>query len=193
MQETCRRCGFDSWVGKIPLEKEMATHSSISVGIIPWTEESGRLQSMGYKELETTEQQTNQPINSSSKKHLLYVGCRRHCCESDISAPAEMELNTVGGRQDVLYKAPTYFLIELSNRKMFYQRVNACCFLFSFNNRNCQVLLRIRRHRKITLQQILLRRIICGLSCINREWVGSSILRNGKPSQPRQPHLSVTL
>ena len=31
------------------LEKEMATHSSILAWRIPWTEEPGRLQSMGYK------------------------------------------------------------------------------------------------------------------------------------------------
>ena len=30
-----------------PLEKEMTTHSNILAGIIPWTEEPGRLQSMG--------------------------------------------------------------------------------------------------------------------------------------------------
>ena len=30
-----------------PLEKEMATHSSTLAWIIPWTEEPGRLQSMG--------------------------------------------------------------------------------------------------------------------------------------------------
>ena len=30
-----------------PLEKEMATHSSILAWSIPWTEEPGRLQSMG--------------------------------------------------------------------------------------------------------------------------------------------------
>ena len=30
-----------------PLEKEMVTHSSILVWKIPWTEEPGRLQSMG--------------------------------------------------------------------------------------------------------------------------------------------------
>ena len=30
-----------------PLEKEMATHSSILARKIPWTEEPGRLQSMG--------------------------------------------------------------------------------------------------------------------------------------------------
>ena len=30
-----------------PLEKEMATHSSILASKIPWTEEPGRLQSMG--------------------------------------------------------------------------------------------------------------------------------------------------
>ena len=37
-----------------PLEKEMATHSSILAQRIPWTEEPGRLQSMGHKELDTT-------------------------------------------------------------------------------------------------------------------------------------------
>ena len=30
-----------------PLEKEMATHSSILAGRIPWTEEPGGLESMG--------------------------------------------------------------------------------------------------------------------------------------------------
>ena len=33
--------------GEDPLEKEMATHSSILAWRIPWTEEPGRLQSMG--------------------------------------------------------------------------------------------------------------------------------------------------
>ena len=33
--------------GEDPLEKEMATHSSIPAWKIPWTEEPGRLQSMG--------------------------------------------------------------------------------------------------------------------------------------------------
>ena len=38
-----------------PLEKEMATHSSILAWEIPWTEEPGRLQSMGVaKELDMT-------------------------------------------------------------------------------------------------------------------------------------------
>ena len=34
------------------LEKEMATHSSILAWKIPWTEELGRLQSMGVQELD---------------------------------------------------------------------------------------------------------------------------------------------
>ena len=38
-----------------PLEKEMATHSSILSWRIPWTEEPGGLQSMGLKESDTTE------------------------------------------------------------------------------------------------------------------------------------------
>ena len=39
-----------------PLEKEMAIHSSTIAWKIPWTEEPGRLQSMGTrKELDTAE------------------------------------------------------------------------------------------------------------------------------------------
>ena len=37
-----------------PLEKEMASHSSILAWRIPWTEEPGRLQSMGSQELDMT-------------------------------------------------------------------------------------------------------------------------------------------
>ena len=36
---------FNPWVGKIPLEEEMATHSNILIWRILWTEEPGRLQS----------------------------------------------------------------------------------------------------------------------------------------------------
>ena len=40
--------------GEDLLEKEMATHSSILAWEIPQTEESGRLQSTGSQELDTT-------------------------------------------------------------------------------------------------------------------------------------------
>ena len=46
MQETWVR----SLVREDPLEKEMATHSSILAWEIPWTEEPGGLQSMGSQE-----------------------------------------------------------------------------------------------------------------------------------------------
>ena len=38
-----------------PLEKEMATHSSILAWKIPWTEEPGGLQFVGLQESDTTE------------------------------------------------------------------------------------------------------------------------------------------
>ena len=37
-----------------PLEKEMATHSSILAWEIPWAEEPGGLQSMGLQEMHMT-------------------------------------------------------------------------------------------------------------------------------------------
>ena len=39
---------------KDPLEKEMATHSSILAWEIPWIEEPGELWSTGHKESDTT-------------------------------------------------------------------------------------------------------------------------------------------
>jgi len=42
-----KRRGFDLWVRKNPLEEEMAALSSVLAWRIPWTEEPGRLQSVG--------------------------------------------------------------------------------------------------------------------------------------------------
>ena len=46
-----KRLGFNPWVRKIPLEEGMATHSSILVWRMPWTEEPGGLESMGSQRL----------------------------------------------------------------------------------------------------------------------------------------------
>ena len=50
---------WETWILSLdqedPLEKEMATHSSILAWRIPWTEELGGLQSTGHKESDMTE------------------------------------------------------------------------------------------------------------------------------------------
>ena len=43
----CRRPEFDPWVGKIPWRRKWQPTPSILAWKIPWTEEPGRLQSMG--------------------------------------------------------------------------------------------------------------------------------------------------
>ena len=61
------------------LEEEMATHSSILSWEIPWTEDTGRLQSMGVtKELDTTEW-----LNNNNKDEWRNSHCtspREQCC-----------------------------------------------------------------------------------------------------------------
>ena len=48
----------EMWVHSLgwedPLEEEMATHSIILAWEIPWTEEPGKLQSMGWQESDMT-------------------------------------------------------------------------------------------------------------------------------------------
>ena len=55
------RHGFDPWIKKIALEKEMATRSSILAWKIPWTVEPGGYSPWGPKrvrhDLETKKQQ----------------------------------------------------------------------------------------------------------------------------------------
>ena len=65
----------ETWVRSLgredPLEKEMATHSSILAWRIPWTEEPGGLHSpRGCKESETAEQ-PHFPSNSTYLKGYL--------------------------------------------------------------------------------------------------------------------------
>ena len=68
MQET----GIRSLGGEDPLEKGMATNSSIHAWEMPWTEEAGRLQSRG---LQTVGQDlaTKQPQHKSY--NCLWLGC----------------------------------------------------------------------------------------------------------------------
>ena len=53
-----KRPGFDPWVGKIPLEEETATLSSVLAWSISWTEEPVGLQSTGSQRVNTTD-----PVN----------------------------------------------------------------------------------------------------------------------------------
>ena len=59
----------ETWVHSLgqedPLEKEMATHSSILAWKILWTEEPGGLQSMGLQRVDTIERLTLSLYNSS--------------------------------------------------------------------------------------------------------------------------------
>ena len=56
----------------------MATHSSILVWAIPWTEEPGGLQSMGSKESDTTEHQQYTHTHTHTHTILLKEDCHMY-------------------------------------------------------------------------------------------------------------------
>ena len=68
---TVRETGVRSLGWEDPLEKEMATHSSILAWRITWTEEPGKLQSRRVTKLNTTEQLTL----SLFSPHIPYTPC----------------------------------------------------------------------------------------------------------------------
>ena len=74
MQETHRKHIFSSWV-QIPLEKEMATYSSILAWEISWTEELDGLQSMVSQRVRhvlMTKQQKTQANGRWERNHLIF-------------------------------------------------------------------------------------------------------------------------
>ena len=66
----------ETWVQSLgqvdPLEREMATHSSIAWRI-PWTKEPGGLQSIGCKESDTTEQVIHTHTHTHTHIILKYI------------------------------------------------------------------------------------------------------------------------
>ena len=66
----------ETWVQSLgqedPLEKEMATHSCVLAWKIPWTEELGRLQSMGSQESDMTEELNQQVYINYAPINLIF-------------------------------------------------------------------------------------------------------------------------
>ena len=64
----------ETWVQPLgregPLEKEMATHSSVLVWRIPWTEEPGGRQSMGSQSRTRLSDFTSSHLGTTSKSSL---------------------------------------------------------------------------------------------------------------------------
>ena len=73
MQET----QVPSLGGEDPMEKGMATHSSILAWKIPWTEEPGGLQSIELQSVDMTEQLNHHTVNPESEhvqtKDILFI------------------------------------------------------------------------------------------------------------------------
>ena len=72
IRQQCGRPGFDSWVGKIRWRRAWQPTPIFLPGESPWTEEPHRLQSMGSKELDTTER-------LSTALSLIFVSLIKVC------------------------------------------------------------------------------------------------------------------
>ena len=73
---------------KDPLEKEMAAHSSILAWRIPWTEEPGRLQSLGSQESDMTERLNrhhHHDLYTKKKKKKVYIYIYRKLSRNEFS------------------------------------------------------------------------------------------------------------
>ena len=66
----------DPCVGRSSQEKGMATHSNILAWRIPWTEETGGLQSMGSQESDTTEQLTLSLFSQTVSSPEIHTLCK---------------------------------------------------------------------------------------------------------------------
>ena len=75
----------ETWVqslgGEDPLEKGMATHSSILAWRIPWTEEPGGYNLWGFKELDTIEQLTYTHTHTHTHTTHTHTHTHTYICQ----------------------------------------------------------------------------------------------------------------
>ena len=123
MQET----QFLSLGWKDPLEKEMATHSSILAGVIPWTERIlGGLQSMGPQRVDK-EPGGLQSMGSQRARHswvteLVYMHTQAaktsHACSGYPASHRRQWLQISGGLLEGGTDAPCQKLLKCSKKQL---------------------------------------------------------------------------
>ena len=79
----CRRLRFNSWVGKIPWRRAGQPTPVFLPVESPWTEEPGRLQSMGHKELDRTSRLNNCVSDIEETNEASAYRLPDHLCVSD--------------------------------------------------------------------------------------------------------------
>ena len=104
-----KRHEFNPWVRKIPLEKEMATHSSIIACRIPWTEEPGGLQFMGSQRVR------------HDWSNITYI----HSLDVNLSKLQERVKGRKVSRAAVLGVTESDTTLQLNNNKIIFYDV--CC------------------------------------------------------------------
>ena len=132
----------ETWIQSLgqedPLEEETATHSSIIIWEIPWTDEPGRLQSMGSQsqiQLSTILEQTTlsqhlATYHEWSWPHSYPQGW------SMISGPSQWDLATVHNRWP---KSGQSGLAKVNSWTLFEQWENwTCSFLMNMNRKRLE-------------------------------------------------------
>ena len=116
-----RRPGFDPWVEKIRGRKKWPPTPVFLAWEIPWTEEPGRLQSMGSKESDTTEQLIFSHPTSTWNVATLKV-----------TFPSSLFTNTHSNLQPRFLRLTSYS-VQMGTRlcRFYVLRVSWICSLFT--------------------------------------------------------------
>ena len=126
VESTCQRrtLGFDLWIRKIPLEEEMATHSSILAWETLQTVEPGWLQSMGSQsqtQLSTLhhykkEKQTLQTVGPPSAGQSTLLDCFPVHVNEDNRGPGK--LDNIPSIIDSTHSTPSVGILSLQTPKL---------------------------------------------------------------------------
>ena len=126
----CRKPEFDPWIGKIPLEKGMATHSSILAWKIPWTEEPSGLQFTGSQRVRHDWATNTRTIQCTFKNVFLCSQSIVTCISWLIAGKGDFHLSacSVYSSVNILYQnkefAAVYYHIQTESSWTGIFRVN---------------------------------------------------------------------
>ena len=140
-----------SLVWKDPLEKEMATHSSVLVWEIPQTEEPAGLQSMGHKKSDISQQiNNNKPCNY--KVLLKVFSLFNKCLWSTYQVPSTISITDK---------------MLINNMKLFF---NFSEFIFQFGTQK-NVYTHTHKYTIISKYNVMIDRYLQICACVSDKWL----------------------
>ena len=132
VKNQCRKCRFNSWVGKIPWSRKRHPTPVFLPGEIPWTEEPGGLQSIGLQRVRHGWSDLAHTCTLTQSKLIPFTTWQANRDKSCWGKVATL-FGKPADREDGGLVLQRNILTKLEFKSYLYSQVRGCCWLLQIS------------------------------------------------------------